>query len=522
MNYTKYIKKNRTFLLTTFSFFIVLEVISFLYVNSLTDAAINFLNVKNAKRFEQQIQFGQNHLTSNSQIFYDRDINTPRMKEIMKEASVAQENGDNTKLATLRAELHSMFLSEYDYMKKNSVRQLHFHLPNAVSFLRFHRPSKFGDSLLNVRNALRYVDESKKPMHVFEEGRIFNGFRNIYPIFEDREFVGTVEVSYSFTAMQKVMQKVDSAALLFLIDSDVVQETVLSEEQKNYKQSEFFGLSYDSKTFKDQEVLSVEQIRYINEHIHEEVTLKLKKKEKFAVRYQDDKVFNGRHISIDFLPILNIDKEIVAYIVQYEDDSIIDEILGRHITLLIAFSILSFFISISVGFLLKRAKKEVEQVKKIAAYDALTKIYNRYGLKHAVLDSIGDYREYEKDISVIFFDIDHFKKVNDTHGHDAGDDVLENLAALLSSHIRGDDIFARWGGEEFIIVVPQTPLNAATKLAEKLRLIVEEYDFVTPQHITCSFGVAQLLEGEDEIKLLKRVDELLYEAKDSGRNCVKS
>ena len=520
MNFINIIKKNKTFISVTLSFFVVLELISYLYVNYLTDAAIKFLNVKNATIFEQHIKFANNHLISNAKIFYDREIDIPKMEDIMQEATVASEQGNEKQLASLREELYTLFLPTYNYMRKKSVRQLHFHLPSAVSFLRFHRPQKFGDSLLGVRKALKYVNEKQKTIHVFEEGRIFNGFRNIYPIFKDSVFVGTVEVSYSFTALQSAVQKVDKSSLLFLVKNDLVTTNVFEDEQTNYKKSEFLSFSYDRKTFQDQKELSKEQIKYINKSIKEKVDWKLKQKEKFAVLFNDESIFNGNYISIEFLPIVNIDNEKVAYIVRYEDDTTVDTILSRHKALLATFSLLSILVSMSVGLLLQRAKKEEDKVRRIATYDALTKIYNRYGLKYVLENTIGDFTSYKKNLSVIFFDIDHFKHVNDTHGHDVGDDVLENLTALVSKHIRISDIFARWGGEEFIIVLPETSLSSATKLAEKLRSIVQEYDFETPKHITCSFGVAQLHKKETETKLLKRVDELLYIAKDSGRNCV--
>jgi len=157
-----------------------------------------------------------------------------------------------------------------------------------------------------------------------------------------------------------------------------------------------------------------------------------------------------------------------------------------------------------------------------AIHDALTGIYNRHGVNGLIEHQIAQHKRYQKDFSVIFFDIDLFKRVNDNYGHDIGDYVLENIAKIVSSEVRESDIFARWGGEEFILFLPKTQLQNAKALAEKLRKTIEEHAFSDIEKITCSFGVTTLQESDDKTSLLKRVDLLLYKAKESGRNCVKS
>lgn len=101
-----------------------------------------------------------------------------------------------------------------------------------------------------------------------------------------------------------------------------------------------------------------------------------------------------------------------------------------------------------------------------------------------------------------------------------GDYVLENIAKITKEAIRSSDIFARWGGEEFIIFLPNTNLSKANHLAEKLRFLIEEHAFSDIDSITCSFGVTTLKDGDNKNSFLKRADILLYEAKKSGRNCV--
>ncbi|GAX86938.1 polar amino acid transport system substrate-binding protein [Lebetimonas natsushimae] len=154
------------------------------------------------------------------------------------------------------------------------------------------------------------------------------------------------------------------------------------------------------------------------------------------------------------------------------------------------------------------------RIHKIANYDKLTKIYNRNILSKE-LKKLLNHRG-----SVIYFDIDHFKNINDTYGHEKGDFVLKELAKIIKNNIREDDFFGRWGGEEFLIILPYTSYFEAIIVAEKLRKIIESHDFDGIK-VTSSFGVTYVKKDDNEETLLERVDRALYEAKNSGRNQVK-
>jgi len=118
------------------------------------------------------------------------------------------------------------------------------------------------------------------------------------------------------------------------------------------------------------------------------------------------------------------------------------------------------------------------------------------------------------------YDLDNFKRVNDTYGHDAGDDVLQAVTSLVKENIRAVDVAARWGGEEFMVLMPQSDIQAARNAAEKLRLAIAGHRFDKIDRLTASFGVAAFEPRDDLNSLLKRVDDALYRAKELGRNCV--
>jgi len=165
---------------------------------------------------------------------------------------------------------------------------------------------------------------------------------------------------------------------------------------------------------------------------------------------------------------------------------------------------------------------EVNRIRVIhdAEFDPLTKIYNRVKINKVLSELTFGVQKHNFDLTLILFDIDHFKRVNDTYGHNAGDSVLKELSSLVKGLLRNGDIFARWGGEEFVIVLENVPMERGAQLATRLQKEIERYPFNIVKHVTCSFGVTQFRAGDTEHSFFERVDNALYEAKESGRNQV--
>ena len=161
-----------------------------------------------------------------------------------------------------------------------------------------------------------------------------------------------------------------------------------------------------------------------------------------------------------------------------------------------------------------------EELNKLATKDMMTGIYNRYKINSIIEDEIKRAKRYGEIFSLIMFDIDYFKKVNDTYGHDIGDYVLQELSRIILQSIRQTDSFGRWGGEEFMLVVPYTNKQEAIELAQKIRNEVQNHSFEYVKQITLSIGVTQYLDNEEKDTLIKRVDSALYKAKANGRNQV--
>jgi len=168
---------------------------------------------------------------------------------------------------------------------------------------------------------------------------------------------------------------------------------------------------------------------------------------------------------------------------------------------------------------LKRAHALLERQ---ATIDSLTGIFNRLKFNEVFDREIQEALRYKQPLSLIMFDIDHFKSINDTYGHLMGDTVLKEVAMLILASIRNVDIFSRWGGEEFMILSPNNELKSAQQLTEKLRVQIEKHDFSCPCKMTCSFGLTQFRENDTADSFIKRVDDALYRAKGRGRNNVET
>jgi diguanylate cyclase (GGDEF)-like protein/PAS domain S-box-containing protein len=163
-----------------------------------------------------------------------------------------------------------------------------------------------------------------------------------------------------------------------------------------------------------------------------------------------------------------------------------------------------------------------EELKKAARVDRLTGVFNRQSFETELLKEIKRSMRYHTPFSLIMLDIDHFKNINDSYGHLVGDSVLTTIAQVVKKNIRISDVLGRWGGEEFMILAPETSLNSAVLLAEKLKTLIGGNLFRTMEQVTASFGVAQFLENESPDSLVKRVDDALYTAKSNGRNRVET
>ena len=240
------------------------------------------------------------------------------------------------------------------------------------------------------------------------------------------------------------------------------------------------------------------------------------------------KVFNAQYRGIGdffsddegYLHKLNEGKPWLDYILEHED--IVHKVK-------LAFGDQEYYFSVMASQIAKNYYNVIftdithdeckaQNLQHLTMTDTLTGIANRRAFEMRLAEDTIAAERYKYKLSMIILDIDHFKKINDTHGHDVGDEVLKEYTQLITSLLRKTDLFARIGGEEFVVLLSYTDVEEASRIAEKIRSRIESHKKVLP--VTMSFGVTEYKEQEGVSSFFKRVDNALYDAKENGRNRV--
>ena len=165
--------------------------------------------------------------------------------------------------------------------------------------------------------------------------------------------------------------------------------------------------------------------------------------------------------------------------------------------------------------------KKTKKYEAMASMDQLTGLYNRYKFTELFVPLYATMVKRDNEMSLVMIDIDHFKNINDTYGHSAGDKVLVDLSMILKRHFRHVDIVGRWEGEESVALMPTANIENSKKIADKIRLAIKETKMLDELQVTASFGITQIKMGDTLEKIIERADEALYEAKNSGRDAIK-
>ncbi len=554
--------------------------------------------------------------------------------------------GDTVTKENARKRLYSLLVRHYRYFVSKGIRQLHFHLKNNESFLRFHRPGRYGDNLTGIRQTVEWVNTNHLPVEGFEEGRIYNGFRYVFPITDGNsstmKHLGSVETSFSATSFIREFGRLYNAKLGFVIDKHVVDNKVFTNERTNYVMSPMSDFYYEGSTKEELE----REFRHIEtqklDHIQlAEVDRRIYKGEIFTVSSSDEKTL------FTFIPLHNpvTGKVVAAIILQTQNNTLLTHkynyiiifIIGIVLFLLATIFVYREYLSkillrnlslktrrildtqksiivitngreiydVNKRFLdffgygtLQDFKKDykcvchlfiehgkyfdlrdvpegtswVEYLQHIPDKDRVVLIRDKSGIEYSMAISY-DYYENEyyvvtfNDVSgtiqernmlqnkvmadpltgaynreffnsnieriiyetekhsmmlgIIYFDIDHFKRVNDTYGHDVGDYVLRELVKRVKESVRESDYLIRWGGEEFIILISVDTNREVRRAAEHLRSMIEHLKLEHIGRATCSFGTTLFdYKHEDVHSAIKRADDALYLSKTNGRNRV--
>ena len=267
--------------------------------------------------------------------------------------------------------------------------------------------------------------------------------------------------------------------------------------------------------------------RYLSESARDDAVKKISEQVQQAVIEIASMLSNAKEASNEYGDTLETTAEQVSQAKSIED-------LGRIVSVIVSDTKKMVEKNKELEFQLVNSSTQVEElrknldtVKKEAMTDGLTGLTNRKAFDRQIRNCIEDAMEDGEPLVLMMLDIDHFKKFNDTYGHQVGDQVLRLVARTLTDGVKGRDTAARYGGEEFAIILPNTPVDSGLKVADTLRKSVENKEVVNKAshenlgRITLSAGLAEYRSGESVADFIERADQALYEAKKAGRNCVK-
>ena len=397
----------------------------------------------------------------------------------------------------VREKLLKRYLPIYQKLHRHDLRHLQFHLPDGRSLLRVHKPDKYGDSLLGIRPSLAKMIENHKPLYGFEVGRYLGGYRAIYPLFYKKRYVGSVELSFTFDVMKRVLERINEGRVHYYLALNLER----LKESADWKMLHVYRRCYVDPEFVIHENV-VDSCKILRETGYR---TKLLPYREFSVILAKK---SGEHHIVSFIPLRSIDGTHVGYYIVIQNDT------GAVASILSIASIgkIALLLGVLVSLVLILMMHIYRAKAHAANIDPLTGVYNRRGCMTA-LSSDTRY-------ALIFIDIDNFKPINDLHGHKKGDEVLRTISRIIATHIRKDDIFCRYGGDEFLIFVANATLEQARVIAEKLRKHIDIHRFDGIDEVTVSIGIAIRHRNESIGSLIQRADQSLYKAKAKGRNIV--
>jgi diguanylate cyclase (GGDEF)-like protein len=453
--------------------------------------------------------------------------NDHAVQQIFLQGKTATEHLDSS-ADTLRRDLYNLVSPSWEKMtSRYDVRQLHFHLgPGSTSFLRVHRPEKFGDNMDAIRYTVVDANRLQKPTKGFETGRVYSGIRGVVPISAANTagvevHIGALEAGTSFSAMLNLLHDELESHIAILLSRKHVTENMWPEFINNhYKDTDRIDDLFIESASMDKAHQFLGQSQVID-------LLRSSPGERliFGKGTQQVCTFSLR----DYRGQLDTTLPDAGVVVIWKDASDKWQLFRRSMITNIIYALFALVIIESILVLVWRYSQsklhaiistQTAALEKLAALDGLTGVLNRRTIESLLANEMERSSRYDKNLAIMLFDLDFFKQINDTYGHNVGDKVLQEVTSLVGQYIRRTDYLGRWGGEEFLVIAPETHLNSALDLAKRICASVAAYAFPDAGRVTISVGITRYRQNESREDLLERVDSAMYRAKKGGRNRV--
>lgn len=404
--------------------------------------------------------------------------------------------------------------------KAFDIRQLHYHLgPGSVSFLRVHKPQKFGDRLDDIRPIIVDTNRDLKPRFGFETGRIYSGLRGVYPVqaidpnTRKKIHVGALESGTSLKQILPTFSGHFNSQIAVLLTKSHVENNMWSEFIKEYF-AKNPNLNYYVEATSSPDVTKILTHAMINPTFKTDQIQLLQ--------------LGNRYWSVYYFPFFDYKSSRLAkpkptgFVLLWHDVTLQYHQFRESIFKNIVFALIALIIVEAALIWLFNREARLKKAESDATIDPLTNVYNRRRFDSMITLETLRAKHTDTPLSLIMCDIDHFKLFNDKFGHQAGDDCLKKVSAEIKRQTRRitDDVI-RYGGEEFIVLLPNTNKSDAIKIAESIRKAVSMLNLPNPDSpvsgtVSISLGVASTEDHVDS--LFKAADDNLYEAKNRGRN----
>lgn len=493
-------------------FIILINILIFLNFQSNYNEQIEKLQEQSVSNLESRYLHITKNLKLLADIYFEEVINQEPILNILK----GLENSHEPERDKIRQELYQAMLPIYKRMQKIDFRQVHFHLKDNTSFLRMHTPDIYGDSLTNIRDTISKTNDTLQSQHGFEEGRIYNGFRNVYPIIYNGVHLGSVELSLSFNAVRSMMEQTYENHFAFMVAKDVVDTKVFKDQiEKNYMISYIDPHFYFEKRYSNHEEFKKMKNKFNLLSSAQKETIKgiLHNFKSFSMIGK----YNDTSFELSFLTIYNTNQKPVAYIISQSQNSLYIALTQQYEKQILFLILISSFIFAFGIFWILNNQKNIYEYK--SNTDALTQVFNRTKF-YSDFDEVHTKRSTDKTFCLLLIDIDDFKHINDTYGHGVGDKVLVEFVKNIKRSIRSSDEIYRWGGEEFLVAI-HAPLEQTKEIANKIITNTQKLICCENIKITCSIGIACYEKEQSIDELVTASDNKMYEAKQSGKNQFK-
>lgn len=502
---------------TQYVFISVIILLSILAVhNARKNASIYFID-EHSNRINLSYQFALKKTGLLADIFYRQ------YEEVLGKMLNDYNNASSDEKFNIREKMLDAFMPVYENVQELGLRRLQLHLVNGTNLIRFHKPELYGDPMVPFRKSLQMVNETQKCVSGFEEGRFWTGFRYVYPVFFNGQHLGIVEMGFDFDAIKREMSTYTGTCLVMFLKKNIVQKKLFNKDEiKNYRVCNINDNFIVEKNYRP----LIERHTKLCECISSDMK-NVRQKMDTLTEFNEVIRSNNTLSLIHFLPIKNIANDKVGYIT-----AVIENIDAPSLTYFfytkiiigaVCLILLMLYWNNRINKLNQKLQQKSDKLKVLSVTDTLTGQYNRFKTEQILLNEFERFKRYGEKVCVLMLDIDKFKDVNDTFGHDCGDAVLTQFCSLVSKNLRRVDVFGRWGGEEFMVICPGTSLENGVKVAENLRSKVEAHSFAPVPQVTVSLGVSDFHKNDHAYcDALKRADVALYESKRTGRNRVSS